>query len=290
MMRENEALKSTAWLADHLQEPKLRIFDCTSYLLPDPETVFRIQSARKDWASRHIPGANHIDLQDDISDSSSGLRFTMPTPVVFANTMAKLGVNKDSLVVLYSTSHYMWASRVWWMLKSIGFENAYILDGGLQKWLSEGRAIENTETPYPAGKLSVGDTRKLFADKYDILSVIKNRSSILINALPPGQYKGDPKETNHGRLGHIPTSINIPANSLLNPSDGTLRHQKELQEIFSSSGLDKNSDLICYCGGGVSATCIAMALHLSGFSSVRVYDGSLNEWALDASLPMVCES
>lgn len=281
-----EVLKSTGWLAEHLHDANLRVYDCTSLLSSDPvsNTIY-VESGREGWARTHIPGANHIALQDDVSDRTSPLRFTMPAASDLAGRLAELGIADSSTVVLYSSTHYMWASRVWWMLRSIGFMNAFVLDGGLTKWIAESRPVSNQETRYPPGGLSVREVSGAFAPKGAVLAAITQPDALLINALPSAQYRGDPGHPHHGRPGHIASSVNVPALSLLSLI-GEMRTREELQGIFDANGVDRTKSIICYCGGGVSATCVALALTLCGYRQVAIYDGSLNEWAQDSSLPM----
>lgn len=278
-------LKSTDWLDSHLADADLRVYDCTSFLIPDPISTYRVESGRQNWAGGHIPGANYIALQDDLSDHASGLRFTMPPATHVAEAMAALGVNDQSTVVLYSTAHYMWASRVWWMLKAIGFEGANLLDGGFAKWIAEGRQVATGSRPYPPGNLTARPSQALFVGRDEVLAALGDPDTVLINALPPGQYRGDPDAPHQGRPGHIRTSINVPAMSLLS-APGTLRERHEIEELLGEHGIGRDRKVICYCGGGVSATCVALALTVCGFDRVTVYDGSLNDWAPDPSLPM----
>ncbi len=278
-------LKSTDWLESHLSDADLRVYDCTSFLVPDPVSTYRVESGCANWARGHIPGANYIALQDDLSDPASGLRFTMPPAAQVAARMAALGVSDRSTVVLYSTSHYMWASRVWWMLREIGFEGAYLLDGGFAKWVGEGRRVATDSRPYPPGNLAARPRHALFVDRSEVLAAIGDPDVVLVNALPPGQYRGDPDAPHQGRPGHIRSSINLPAMSLL-AAAGTLRERAEIEELFRDRGIGRDKKVICYCGGGVSATCVALALIVCGYDRVVVYDGSLNEWASDPSLPM----
>ena len=286
MPNDNDGpLKSTAWLAAHLDDANLRLFDCTSFLIADPSTTFRVESGRADWARAHIPGANHLALQDDLSDPASPLRFTMPAAPDLAERLGRLGVDDASVVVLYSSTHYMWAARVWWMLSAIGFGNAFVLDGGLVKWRTEGRPTSDTERRYPPGSLTARSAPGSFVPKLAVLGAIGDGDTILVNALPAAQYRGETGHPHHGRPGHIRSSINLPALSLLSPS-GAMRSRPELQAMLDASGIERDKSIICYCGGGVSAACVALALTLCGYPRIAVYDGSLNEWAQDDSLPM----
>src|SRR5712692_6958817 len=142
-------LVETDWLAAHLADPDLRIFDCTTYLDPDPVNVFLVRSGRPEWEKGHIPGAGHLDLQGELSDAASPFRFTMPSAEQFAAAMSRHGVAEGSRVVLYSAGSVMWAARIWWMLRAFGFDNAAVLNGGFDKWKAEGRPL-STEPPRPS--------------------------------------------------------------------------------------------------------------------------------------------
>ncbi len=278
-------LVSTTWLAAHLGDAELRVYDCTSFLVPDPVTTFRVESGLANWSRGHVPGANYIALQDDLSDPGSGLRFTMPRPDRLAERMGELGADDASTVVLYSATHYMWATRAWWMLREIGFMRAFVLDGGFAKWTRENRPIAHHSPVYPVGRIEVRAGAGLFVGKTEVAAAISDPDCVLVNALPPGQYRGDSDQPHHGRRGHIRSSVNVPALSLLTAS-GTLRPPEEIRRDLISVGIVPGKKVICYCGGGVSATCVALGLTLSGYDRVAVYDGSLNEWARDPMLPM----
>ncbi|MFN8882793.1 MAG: sulfurtransferase, partial [Alphaproteobacteria bacterium] len=150
-----EAIVSTAWLAANLGDPNLRIFDCTIYLLYETGTgrPYSIKSGREDYDAGHIPGAGFLDLQGELSDPSSRLNFTMPAPDDLAARLAARGIGDGTRVVLYSRKTPQWATRVWWMMRAIGFDNAAILDGGIDAWMAEGRAIATAETRYDIATL-----------------------------------------------------------------------------------------------------------------------------------------
>ncbi|MFM8615307.1 MAG: sulfurtransferase, partial [Alphaproteobacteria bacterium] len=143
-----DAIVSTAWLAANLGDPNLRIFDCTTYLLYETGTgrPYSIKSGREDYDAGHIPGAGFLDLQGELSDRSSRFNFTMPAPDDLAARLAARGIGDGTRVVLYSRKTPQWATRVWWMMRAIGFDNAAILDGGIDAWMAEGRDIATAET------------------------------------------------------------------------------------------------------------------------------------------------
>jgi thiosulfate/3-mercaptopyruvate sulfurtransferase len=135
---DGKGLVSTDWLAANLNNPDLRIFDTTTHLTPAMPGPFRIESGRSDYETGHIPGAAFIDLADELSDTKSPLNFTMPAVDDFAKALGAAGVASGTRVVAYSTTAPMWATRLWWMLRACGFDNAAVLDGGFAKWTAEG--------------------------------------------------------------------------------------------------------------------------------------------------------
>lgn len=282
---EPPMLVSTSWLHDNLNNPKLRILDCSTYLVRDPETTYREITGEADWWNEHIPGSRFINVPEVLSDKSSGLRLTMPAPAIFAKRMAAYGVNNDSIVVLYSAGQIMWATRVWWMLYSIGFKNAVVLDGGFKKWKADGFPVSDSPCTYLPGNLINQKENDVFSDKHEVLKAIRTGDAYIVNALPADQHKGN-TDINHGRLGRIASSINLNAFDLINAQNGTFKSTAEIEALSRSIGIDKEKRIICYCGGGISATGISFGLKMAGYNNVSVYDGSMNEWAKDPNLPM----
>ncbi len=280
-----QMLISTDELRQRLADPQLRIFDCSTYLERDPVTTCREVTGEADWRKEHIRGAGFLDIPNVLSDKTSGLRLTMLPADLFAARMAAHGVSDDSVVVLYSAGQVMWATRVWWMLHAIGFDRALVLDGGYQKWKREGGPFDDRPSPYPPGNLTVRPRVRSFASKHEVLAAIDTRDATIINALPPEQHRGE-TDINHGRLGRIKSSVNVNAFDLLDPTTGTFRELESIGALFESADVQRTRRAICYCGGGISATGNAFALLMVGHRDVAVYDGSLNEWARDPSLPM----
>jgi thiosulfate/3-mercaptopyruvate sulfurtransferase len=278
-------LVDTSWLAQHLDAPSLRLYDCTTQLKPDPVRVYRVEDSRPDYEAAHIPGAAYIDLQGELSDRSSSLRFTLQSPAEFAAAAGALGIGDDSDVVLFSVTSAMWASRIWWMLRAMGFDRVALLDGGLAKWKSEGRALESGSKRYPPAKFTALPRPHLIADKHKVKAAIDDKGARVLNALSHGQHAGNPKSVHYGRPGHIAGSVCVPAMALTR-EDGTMRATDELRQLFQDAGIAPQDRVVSYCGGGIAATLDAFALALLGNKDVAVYDNSLSEWAADPSLPM----
>lgn len=281
---DGRGLVSTGWLAAHLGDPDLRIFDASVHLRPSTSGPYAIESGRADYEAGHVPGAAFLDLPGALSDPDSKLAFTMPAPGRLAAALGEAGVGPGSRVVVYSTTSPMWATRVWWMLKSSGFDNAAVLDGGLAKWKAEGRPVEAGARSYPPARMALTPKPGAWADRAEVLAAIADGAVCIINALSPSVHSGK-SATNYGRKGHIKGSRNVPYAALLKP-DGTFKDEAELRPLFEAVGALQRPRAICYCGGGISATMDALALTRLGHPSVAVYDGSMSEWTRDPDAPM----
>lgn len=280
-----EYLVETDWLAHHLADPDVVVFDCTTHLIPDPQTTYQVVPAREDFEKGHIPGAQFVDMLHDVSDISHRFRFMRQTPEDFAAAMQRFGVSNSTRVVTYSTANMWWATRMWWLLRVFGHDNAAVLNGGWQKWSRERRAIETGPAKARAsGRFNVHMLRDLMADKTQVLNAVGDSTVCTLNALLPQQHTGSGGNS-YGRPGRIAGSVNLPAAHLLDPATNTFLPAEELRKRFASVGaLDR--PVITYCGGGIAASADALALVMLGHENVKLYDASLSEWAADPALPM----
>jgi thiosulfate/3-mercaptopyruvate sulfurtransferase len=279
-------LVQPAWLEANLQDPTLRILDCTVFLHPPakPGEAFRVESGREAYEQGHIPGAGFADLQGDLSDRDARYRFMMPPAEQFAEAMSRYGVGEGTRVVLYDGALNMWAARIWWMLRAFGFEDAAVLDGGWKRWTAEGRAVSTAPAAYPPARFTARPRPGLIASREDVISAINAGSTCIIDALAPAQFAGE--TTTYGRAGHIPTALNVPAAGLVDRETHAYLPAETLRERFAAQGALNAGRVITYCGGGIAASSDAFVLTLLGQPNVAVYDGSLSEWAADPSLPL----
>lgn len=278
-------LVSTEWLAHHLDDPTVRVLDPSTLLPPKPDfSKYDVVPARADFEKGHVPGAAFVDVENELSTPDPHLHFMLPDAQTFASAMARYGVSDDSFVVTYSTTSHWWATRLWWMLKVFGHERVAVLDGGFQKWQSEKRPVETgVAGPRATGRFTPREPNKeMVATREDVLAAIGANAICTINALRPEQHAGT-GGVNYGRRGHISGSVNIPAAAHVNV-DNTFRNIDELRALFAQAM--QKPKVITYCGGGIAATSVALALAMLGHKSVKVYDASLTEWAADADLPM----
>jgi thiosulfate/3-mercaptopyruvate sulfurtransferase len=257
------------------------------HLRPANPGPYSIESGRADYEAAHIPSAAFADLSAELSDAGSPLRFTLPPVAQLEAALSALGLGNGDDCVLYSSGSPMWATRLWWMLRSLGFD-ALVLDGGLAKWRAEGRPLVTGSERYPAGAFHARPRNGLWADKAEVRCSIGDGAVCTINALSASAHAGT-AAVHYGRPGHIAGSVNVPYASLLD-ADGTFVPPERLRAAFETAGALAKPRVICYCGGGISATMDALALTLLGHGNVAVYDGSLSEWVLDPELPMAIGS
>jgi len=286
-MREPKALISTDALARDLGEGNLRVFDCTTYLEPPPgsDDPYIAVPGRSSFEEAHIPGADFLDLQGEFSDNTTRLRFMMPAVEQLEAAFGRHGIGESARVVLYSIGTMMWATRFWWMLKALGFDGAAVLDGGFDKWLAEDRPVERGPAKgYPQAVFAANPRPGRFIGKDKVLAATKHPEFVIVNALGPQFHQGL-EPSRYGRPGRIPGSVNVPAASLVDPQDKTFTSLSDAAARFAAAGVDKDRQVICYCGGGISATVDLFLLHQLGFDNLTLYDGSMGEWAKDSVLP-----
>jgi len=287
-MRDPDALISTEQLASRLGDSNLRIYDCTTYLEPPPpgsDEPYVAVPGRHTFEQAHIPGADFLDLQGEFSDATTRLRFMMPAPAQLAAAFGRHGIGDGNRIVLYSIGTAMWATRFWWMLRSLGFDNAAVLDGGLDQWKAEARPLESGEPRgYPPATFTAKPRPGFFADSRAVKAALGRPDNVIVNALGPQFHKGL-EPSRYGRPGRIPGSVNVPAATLMQPTKQFIA-AAEAEAKFAAQGITRDKNVIAYCGGGISATVDLFLLHQLGYDNLTLYDGSMGEWAKDASLPI----
>lgn len=275
-----DSLVSAAWLKAHIADPDVVVLDCSVMIEADDAGGFRIVNGRANFDAGHIPGAGFADLMGDLSDADSSLRFAVPAPEVFAAAMGALGVGDNSRVVLYDASGSAWAARVWWMLRWVGFDNAALLDGGLNAWQQSGETLSTAPPSRESATLSVRLRPELIVDRDEVMAAIDDEAVSLIDSLSEPQYRGDIQM--YARPGHIRGATNVPSSSALD-DNGHFRSREQLASLFEG---ERGGRTITYCGGGIAASSNAFVMTRLGFSDVAVYTASLQEWAADPENPM----
>ncbi|WP_430333088.1 sulfurtransferase [Rhodococcus sp. ACT016] len=276
-------------LARELGRESLVVLDVTVDLAPARfDGDYRPESGAAPWRAAHVPGSRHVDLLTSFSDPATGLHFSRPAVDRLADDIAALGISAGADIVLYDRGSMTWASRFWWLLRSVGI-GARVLDGGLTRWQALGLPVESgDDAPAPAvgDRLPVRGYRPMWVDRDEVLAISEGRApGTLVCALAPAQFTGAEK-TRYSRRGHIPGSRNLSAKSLLDDT-GRLRGIADVRAAASDALAGSPAPVVLYCGGGISACLTALGLVLAGYDDIKIYDGSLEEWTADASLPLV---
>jgi thiosulfate/3-mercaptopyruvate sulfurtransferase len=275
-----DSLVSVDWLNRHIDDPDLVVIDCSVITRQREDGSLHSVSGRSDFDKGHIPTAGFADLMGELADQDSPLQFAVPAPEQFVATMAALGVGDDTRVVLYDSYNSAWAARVWWMLRWVGFDNAAILDGGVNAWTAAGHPLSSEPGNEPGRKLTLALRPELIADRDEVFASIGRDDVKLIDALPEPHFRGEIEF--YGRPGHIPGAANLSVMSL-NDDSGLFRPADELAGLVEG---DPNTRTINYCGGGIAASATAFTLIRLGYTDVAVYTASLQEWAADPANPM----
>ncbi len=275
-----QALVTTDWLAGELGKPDLVVFDATKYLPNEPK------DGRTEFRVAHIPGARYFDI-DNVADPDTDLPHMVPSPGRFARLMGALGVSNASRVVFYDQKGLASAARGWWLMGLFGHDAAAVLDGGLPKWLREGRATEPGDPSPPAPASFRPDYRAArLRGIGDVLGNLTTRTELVLDARAAGRFTGAVPEPRAGmRSGHIPGSASLPYTDLLN-ADGTFRSPEELRARFAAAGADGTRTPVTSCGSGVTACILTLGLRLAGLPEGAVYDGSWTEWGGRADTPV----
>ncbi len=273
-------LVTTEWLAAELGKPDLVVFDATKYLPNEPKDGFA------EYLRAHIPGARYFDI-DQIADPDTDLPHMVPTPGRFAKLMAGLGVSNTSRVVFYDQKGLASAARGWWLMGLFGHDDAAVLDGGLPKWLKEGRPVEDGEpAAHEPGYFRPDYRAAQVRGVGDMLRNVLSRSELVLDARAAGRFSGAVPEPRAGmRSGHIPGSANVPYTDLLR-EDGTFRPAGEVRARFEAAGVDGSRPLVTSCGSGVTACILTLGLRIAGFPEGAVYDGSWTEWGGRSDTPI----
>ncbi|MEG3181055.1 3-mercaptopyruvate sulfurtransferase [Sphingomonas sp. LT1P40] len=272
-----DALVTTEWLAAELGAPDLRIFDATWFL---PGVT---RDARAEYAAAHIPGAQFFDI-DAISDKTTALPTMLPPAELFAGEMSSLGADATLRIVIYDNAPHHTSTRAWWMLRTFGFDNVAILDGGLQRWKAQGNPLQSANSRVSRGAVDVRLDPSHVRTLDQVRANLTTHAEQLVDARSPERFHGTEPETRPGLAsGHIPGSANIPYSAFFNP-DGTWKHPASIRALFEDEGVEVERPVIATCGSGISAAVIVFALHLLGHPA-SLYDGSWAEWGSDPATP-----
>jgi len=265
-----DALVETDWLAENLA--RVKVLD-GSWYLPAQK-----RDPKAEFAAGHIPGAQYFPI-DEIADRDTSLPHMLPTAEAFARAVAALGISNADQVVAYDGAGLQSAARVWWTFRAFGHDTVAVLNGGFPKWQAEGRAVETTVQKPKPGTFLAAQRAGLVRGVGDVLDNVVTRREQVLDARSRPRFEATEAEPRAGlRGGHIPGSACLPYGELLDPASKTVLPVDQLKAKFAAAGIDLARPVVTTCGSGITASALALGLHLAGAASYAVYDGSWTEW------------
>ncbi|MGA7150097.1 MAG: 3-mercaptopyruvate sulfurtransferase [Pseudolabrys sp.] len=263
-------LKSTEWLAGQLGKPGVSIVD-GSYFLPTQK-----RDPKAEYVAGHIPGAVFFDI-NAIADDSTDLPHMLPGPDQFADAVGSLGITENDTIVVYDSSGFFSAPRVWWTFRIFGARNVFILDGGLPVWTQEGRPVDSGEVKRPKRTFNADMDTGAVAMVSDVQMALNDSSVQVVDARSAGRFAGTEPEPRAGlRSGHMPGARSVPSTEIV--ENGRLASPEKIAAAFNKAGIDTDKPIITTCGSGVTAVILAIGLDAIGKKMPRIYDGSWSEW------------
>ncbi|MBL4573251.1 MAG: sulfurtransferase [Gammaproteobacteria bacterium] len=283
MLQISSPLVDVNWLHDKLHTTELIVLDAS--VLP---VVPGYESLNSEECFQAVSGARRFDYDTKICKQDSSLPHMMPGADLFQVEVRKLGINSDSVIVIYDDVGLYSSPRAWWMFRAMGHEQVAVLDGGLRAWVAAGfDTVDSFQSNVPVGNFEARYGEDSFCDFSVVLSSLDDTSCTILDARSSGRFYGTAPEPRAGiRGGHMPNAKNLPFPELLN--EGSMKPVAELQEIFSAF-ITPDKRLITSCGSGLTACILTFAAYLAGHRNHSVYDGSWIEWGAPSKLPVVTD-
>ncbi len=279
-------LVTTAWLAEHLQDPNLRIIDASYFLQGG------VEKAQALYNESHIPGARFFDIEV-FADTSKTKPHAFPTAAIFAANAGKLGIGNQHHVVVYDRlGGTCAAARAWFMFRAFGHDRVSLLDGGLDKWSAEHRPLTSDIPTHviPTFAPTAFSARAVpgrVVGKDAVFVNTRAPAFQVLDARSKGRFEGAAPEPRPGLAsGHIPGSRNLPSADLIDAASSTWKDPTALGKSFADAGIDLSKPLVTTCGSGVTACALALGAYIAGKTDAAIYDGSWVEWGTDTTLPV----
>lgn len=272
---------SCRWLRAHLYDDDVVVLDASMNKVVGKEPIVYDKPLV-------IAGSQRCDLETELCDLTSNSTHAFPTPEQFSKVLSSLVIDDNSKVVVYDNQGIYSSPRAWWIFKTMGFEQVYILDGGLPQWIDEGGdTAESYRQPSPKASAVFTPTflTKQLSSARDVLQTIGDDTALVVDARANERFTGKAPEPREGvRSGHIPQSINLPFAQVL--SGNQFKNMTELKEVFDALVPQKTQTLVFSCGSGITACILLAAASISQYPNVSLYDGSWSEWGADEHFPI----
>jgi len=278
MVERSKFVVSAQWLEQRLGQSDLKIVDASWYL------PMQNRNAQEEYRNRHIPGAVFFD-QDLVVETESDLPHTIPSPEAFGALVSDLGLSNSDTIIVYDGPGMFTAPRVWWLLRTMGAPNVFVLDGGFDRWKEAGLPVTDDIPQTVRGTFQAVFNRQAVATLADMRSTVDTCSMQIADARSAGRFSGADAEPREGmRSGHMPGARNVPVFSL--SSDGQLLALDALRNVITQAGIDLSKPVVTTCGSGVTAAVITLALESLGHQELQLYDGSWSEWGSREDTPV----
>jgi thiosulfate/3-mercaptopyruvate sulfurtransferase len=267
-----DPIVSVEWLAARLQDPQIVVVDAT---LP-PVGITPVVDTYARYLAEHLPGAVFFDIEA-LSDHNTTLPHMLPSEETFAENMSALGISDAMTIVVYEQESVFSAPRAWWMLRTMGAQQVFVLDGGLRAWKAAGHPIESGPVQRPRAAFEAVQNADAVRDFAHLQQALANHAQVL-DARSAARFAGSAPEPRAGlRSGHMPGATSLPFTEVV--ADGRLKTSEDLRQVFAARGINLQQPVTTTCGSGVTAAVLALALERCGASQVSLYDGSWAEYA-----------
>ena len=281
MPSTDDPLVTTDWLAAHIDDPKVKVIDA-SYKMPG---VLPLPS--DDYLGAHIPGAVFFDV-DAIADPNDPRPHMYPDAAQFARDVSALGISSGDTVVAYDSGAWVAAPRAWWMFLSFGHRKVKVLDGGLQKWLREGRPTHSGKVMPKPGKFQAKLDPNYVRSQQQLLGNLETHRRAIGRCAAASAFRGHALPSRGRAAAPVisPAAATCPMPNCSMPKTGAMKPLEDLRQAFTTAGVDMTKPIVTTCGSGVSALVLTLALYRLGVRDTALYDGSWAEWGLPDGPPV----
>ncbi|CAM4316090.1 sulfurtransferase [Vibrio neonatus] len=278
----SNVLVDCTWLSKHLGDKDLVLLDAFMLNVVGKEPIEYSEFVT-------IPGALPFDIENDFCNNESSQLHALPTAQQFTKNAQKLGINKQSTIVVFDNQGIYSAPRAWWTFKVMGFDNVKVLDGGLPAWIEKGYPTSHAYSKIVGrGDFVANYESNKVTDYQRVLAELNNPKQLVVDARGRARFNAEVAEPRPGvRAGRIPNSVNLPFASLMEGNG--FKSKQALLQLFSDIGSEDSERLVFSCGSGITACILILAAHEMGLSNTILYDGSWAEWGANEALPLEVE-